>query len=97
MAKCSTSRQRGLQIKDFVLKNKKGKRKTKPPRIQRRNPEAKMAFPVDSLPGAQRGSQGASSLLQGQAFLHPECGCGAAPQRAPVDAPQPQQVEEDGQ
>lgn len=47
MAKCNTSTQQGSSSKDFILKNKKGRGETKSPRIKRRNPEAKMAFPAD--------------------------------------------------
>lgn len=53
-----------------------------------------MAFPVESSWSGHSGSQGTRTLLGGQAFLHPQR---AAAGRPPMDASQPQKVEEDGQ
>lgn len=57
-----------------------------------------MAFPLQSLPGlSHSGSQGTGNLLGRKALLQPEGGGRTAAQRPPVNAPEPQQVEEDGE
>lgn len=58
-----------------------------------------MAFPLESLPGAPPAgsSRGARALLGRKSRLQPERRGRAAAERAPVDAPEPQQVEEDGE
>lgn len=57
-----------------------------------------MAFPLQSLPGlSHSGSQGTGNLLGRKALLQPEGGGRTAAQCPPVNAPDPQQVEEDGE
>lgn len=63
---------------------------------KRRNPEAKMAFPLESC-GSNSGSQGTGHLLGRKALLQPEGSSLAAAERPPVNAPEPQQVEQDGE
>lgn len=62
-------------------------------RIKRRNPEAKWLF----LRTVSLRSQAPGHLLGRKALLQPERGGGSAAQRPPVNAPEPQQVEQDGQ
>lgn len=59
-----------------------------------------MAFPLEGLPGRSNScscSQGSRNFLGRKALLQPEGGSCPTAQRAPVNALEPQQVEEDGE
>lgn len=83
----------------FVARNKKGKAKPKPKEIKQEKPWGKNGFSFRKSSWALElpslSSRG--HLLGWQAFLQPEGGGRSATQRPPVNAPQPQQVEEDGE
>lgn len=56
-----------------------------------------MAFPSESLPGLSNSVLSSGSHLGRQALLQPEGGGRSAARWPPVDAPEPQQVEQDGE
>lgn len=81
----------------FCFKEQKGKGRKKKNETEEEKPWGKNGFSFRVSGGSDCGSHGASDLLGRKAFLQPEGGGRATSRGPPVDAPQPQQVEQDGE
>lgn len=98
-AKCNTSRTTEFTNNGFCFcsKEQKGKGNIKPNGNKEEKPWGENGFSFRKFLGSDSSSQSARNRLGWKSLLQPEGGGRAAAECPPVDAPQPQQVEQDGQ